>query len=386
MHPYATDSLSGLSVDSSAFRQRAPRVQLSDDPDTATQQTVAEMCRQIHQAAKDPLVQGAAFNAVRMFRGGPAWNGGPPEQKQAESCWWWAKHYLRFKHHGSMFEAWSSDLGDPRTKLQLLIAPDVLVRMSRMEGDCAIYTMMLAAMLESLGLKWEIITAAVDRGQPEIFSHVWPRVVLPVGSEPLDASHGKYPGWQVPAEDVHRMWVFNQNGSRILEQGARFNGLHVYRRRPGMGRRGMGAMVCDETGACIDDGTSVDTSAASPSSTSTTTLDYTNGFPVAANQYQTSTGASYTGTAYVAPASNNSAQWASFATQLMKSGMTLAEINAIQPGTVVSANGAILRQNPGYAVGSTTTGTLNLGTGLSSSSMLLIGAAALVAILFMGKR
>ena len=390
MHPYATDSLSGLSVDSSAFRQRAPRVQLSDDPDTATQQTVAEMCRQIHQAATDPLVQGAALNAVRMFRGGPFWeqesgdeyNDGDPfasAQRMAESCWWWAKHYLRFKHHGSMFEAWSSDLGDPRTKLQLLNAPDVLVRMNRMEGDCAIYTMMLAAMLESLGLKWEIVTAAVDRGQPEIFSHVWPRVVLPGGAESLDASHGKYPGWQVPAEDVHRMWVFDSNGSRTSEQGAQFSGLHAYRRRPGMG-----ATVCDDMG-CYDDGTGAVVAAGATVDPNSSYLSYP--VPAGGGTYVDQSGTPATGPVYKAPASNNSAQWASFATQLMKSGMTLAEINAIQPGTVVSANGAILRQNPGYAVGSTTTGTLNLGTGtMSTSTLLMIGGLAVAALLFMGKR
>jgi hypothetical protein len=66
--------------------------------------------------------------------------------------------------------------------------------------------------------------------------------------------------------------------------------------------------------------------------------------------------------------------------------MTVAEINAIQPGTVVSANGAILRQNPGYAVGSAA-GTLNLGTGtISTSTLLMIGGLALVAILFMSGR
>jgi hypothetical protein len=329
------------------------------------------MCRQIHQAAQDPLVQTAAMHALR-FQGGPF--GFTP----AEACWCWCKHYLRFKHHGSMFEAWSADLGDPRTKLQLLIAPDVLVRMNRMEGDCAIYTMMLAAMLESLGLKWEIVTAAVDRGQPDIFSHVWPRVVLPAGSEPLDASHGKYPGWQVPANDVHRLWVFDQNGSRVAEQGAQFGGLHAYRRRPGMG-----ATVCDDMG-CYDDGTGavVAGSAVDPNSSY---LNYP--VPAGGGTYVDQSGAAVTGPVYKAPASNNSAQWASFATQLMKSGMTLAEINAIQPGTVVSANGAILRQNPGYAVG-TPTGTLNLGTGtISTSTLLMVGGLAVAAaILFMGKR
>ena len=281
-----------------------------------------------------------------------------------------------------MFETWSSDLGDPRTKLQLLIAPDVLVRMNRMEGDCAIYTMMLAAMLESLGLKWEIVTAAVDRGQPDIFSHVWPRVALPGGSESLDASHGKYPGWQVPAEDIHRLWVFDQNGSRIAEQGARFSGLHAYRRRPGMG-----AMVCDETGACYDDGTA----AAPIAPPITPVVDYSTpatycpdgtyvapGYPCPSGGVGTP--------AYTAPASQNSAQWAAFASSLVKSGMTLAEINAIQPGTVVSANGAILRQATGLPVpvGGTSTFTTAMGT-MSGSTMLMIGGLALVGILFMSK-
>lgn len=375
MHPYSTDSLSGLSVDSPLFRQRAPRVQLTGDPDTDTAITVAEMCRQIHQAAKDPLVRRAALRSVEMFHGGPQWAwalmGDTDESRRmAESCWWWCKHYLRFKHHGSMFEAWSSDLGDPRTKLQLLIAPDVLVRMSRMEGDCAIYTMMLCAMLEALGLPWQIVAAAVDRLQPEIFSHVWARVVLSGGSESLDASHGKYPGWQVPAYDLHRVWVFDANGQRISEQGPGFNGLHDYRRS----RRGMAGEVFDpETGTYYDDGTS-----GSASNPSTTYLDYGQGFPSGSGQFSTVAGAPYIGPAYQAP-SQNSAQWASFATSLAKMGMTLAEINAIQPGTVVSANGAILRQNPGYAVG-TPTGASNLGL---STSTLMIGGIILLGAVFL---
>lgn len=324
------------------------------------------MCRQIHQAAKDPLVQSAAMRALR-FQGGPF--GFTP----AEACWCWCKHYLRFKHHGSMFEAWSGDLGDPRTKLQLLIAPDVLVRMNRMEGDCAIYTMMLCAMLEALGLQWQIVTAAVDRTQPAIFSHVWARA----GNESLDASHGTYPGWQVPQRDLHRVWVFDANGSRVAEEGARFAGLHAYR------RRGMGDGVDPETGETYG-------------SPDTTTLDYGSSYgygtsptynpvPVPANEYALPDGSAYVGSVYKAPSSNNSAQWASFATSLAKMGFTLAEINSIQPGTVVSANGQILRQNPGYAVGSPT-GALNFG----SSNMLLYVGLGLVAVFLlpslMGRR
>ena len=166
------------------------------------------MCRQIHQAAQDPLVQSAAQRALQMFAGGPRDFGAP------DACWLWCKHNLRFKHHGSMFEAWSSDLGDPRTKLQLLIAPDVLLRMSSMEGDCAIYTMMICAMLEALGIQWDIVTAAVDARQPEIFGHVWPRAVLDGGNRGIarcvsrEVSGLASPGVRSsPRLDLQRKWA-----------------------------------------------------------------------------------------------------------------------------------------------------------------------------------
>ena len=382
MHLYAADPLSGLPVDSRAFRQRAPHTWLSEDPDTATAQTVQEMCRQIHQAAKDPLVRQLAINAVRNFRGGPAWAGTGIDafsnpQCMAESCWWWCKHFLRFKHHGSMFEAWSADLGDPRTKLQLLIAPDVLVRMRRMEGDCAIYTMMLCAMLEALGIRWEIVTLAVDEMQPEIFSHVFARAVLPAGRESLDASHGSYPGWQVPARDIHREWTFDSNGGRV-QGGGRFTGLHGYRRRLGMGD------VCNPADADYDPNFCASQGGGSTGGYVNPTQVYGPDLGYQGN-WSTSSGSPYSGPVYTAPSQSNSAQWATFATNALRSGLTLAEINAIQPGTVVGANGQILRQNPGYAVG-TPTGALNLGSGISTTTLLLGGVLIFGLFAFMGKR
>jgi hypothetical protein len=368
---------------------------LSDDPDTATQQTVQEMCRQIHQAATDPMVQSAARDAQRF-------QGGPDHFSPAEACWWWAKHYLRFRHHADQFDVWRGDLGDPSNKLQLLIAPDVLVRMSRMEGDCAIYTMMLCAMLEALGIQWEIVTAAVDARQPEIFGHVWPRAVLPGGNrEPLDASHGKYPGWQVPSYDLHRVWVFNANGQRIgSEQRAGFTGLHAYRRRRGMGATcvddGEGGEICTNDGTdgsgttygAVSGGTCpgspgcpgyVDPTAASSYGTPAT---YCPDGSYVAPGYPCPSGAAGT-SAYSAP-SQSSAQWAAFATAMGKAGMTLAEINAIQPGTVVSANGTILRQATGIAVPGTTLST-TLGS-MSSSTLMIVGVVVIGALLLMGRK
>lgn len=89
---------------------------------------------------------------------------------------------------------------------------------------------------------------------------------------------------------------------------------------------------------------------------------------------------------YAAPPVSDTAAWANFAATLAKSGMTLAEINAIQPGTVVSANGAILRQSTGLPVPVTTSNT-NLGLTASGSSGLLIAAAVgFVAVLMLTGR
>jgi hypothetical protein len=373
----STDPLSGLSVDSPAFRRNAPRVMLSDDPDTATIQTVQEMCRQINQAVNDPMVQRAAQRAVKQFRWMPPVSRSH-EQAYAQACWWWCKHYLKFKHHGDMFEMWSGDLGDPRTKLQLLIAPDVLVRMNRMEGDCAIYTMMLCAMLRTLGLEYQVCPCAVDHSQSDIFSHVFARVVLPDGTESLDASHGPYPGWQVPKEDLLRLWVFDQNGNRISGDSRGFTGLHAYRRN-GMGDDAVATLPpssFDSSSSDFYNPTQVFGPVGSDlpyvSDPSWGPTMPASGVPDWSSFPQANGG-------YTAP-SQNSAQWASFASNLAKMGFTLAQINAIQPGTVVQANGTILRQNPGYSVpvGST------IASSLGSGNTLLYVGVGLVGLLIVG--
>jgi hypothetical protein len=83
--------------------------------------------------------------------------------------------------------------------------------------------------------------------------------------------------------------------------------------------------------------------------------------------------------------SQSSAQWGILAAQLLKSGMTLAQIQSIQPGTVVSANGAILRQATGLPVPVTSSST-TLGLNASpNTTTLLIAVAAVAAVMFMGR-
>lgn len=388
VQPLSVDLAGAPPISSQAFWDRPERVVASADPDTATAQTIQIMCQHVKAGAADALVQQTARGAAGQFgnlgvrRSGTSTgvsDAGPRDATAlAGAAWWWCKVYLKFVHHDFIIRQRVGETGH----LQGLISPEVLVRMDKPEGDCAIFSECVAAFLTVFGVPYEFVTVAVNPNEPTIFSHVYLYAVLPDGSRlPLDASHGQYPGWQVPSGHVSRRQVWDANGNPVADQGSRFAGLGMY------GLRGLGALVCDDMG-CYDDGTgAVASGAQSPDygvipqttvpAAFSTFQDIAQLNPGA---YVTASGAPYTGAAATAP-SQNSAQWANFATSMAKMGFTLAQINAIQPGTVVSANGAILRQNPGYAVG-TPTSALNLGASLGGNTILYIGLAALAMFAF----
>lgn len=211
-----------------AERLEVTRYQGDQNPDTATAQTIALMCQQIEKAARDPLLQRAARDAVQRFRGGPLYAAASVDPASnpcaiAESAYWWVKHALKFQLHNSLIQVWFNE----RDQLQLLISPDLLLRMSKPRGDCAIYSMLVCAMLRAWGIPYELVTAAVTPNDPE-FDHVWARAVLPDGRRlNLDASHGKYPGWQVPFEHRNRTQVWDSRGNPIPDAAPRFRGLHA---------------------------------------------------------------------------------------------------------------------------------------------------------------
>lgn len=395
MTPNAAD------VSSPQFWAQPYRVPASSDPDTATAQTIGIMCGHVRAGAQDEAVRQSALGAVAQFGGlegswRPQWLLYGNEAKKtaaiAAAIWWWCKLYVKFVHHEFIIRQKLGESGH----LQGLISPEVLVRMAKPEGDCAIFSECIAAFLSIFGVPYEFVTVAVNPNEPEIFSHVYVYAVLPDGSRlPLDASHGDYPGWQVPSGRVSRRQVWDSNGSPVADRGSRFDGLHNY----GL-RGGLGTMVCDETGFCYDDGTGA--TAVTPPAGAPVLPSYptsiippctcVNGTCIedgnsCSSLYTTPTGTPYSGPAMTAPA-QNSAQWASFATALAKMGFQQAAINSIQPGTVVSANGAILRQNPGYAVpvGSASSLSTSLSTLGSGNTILYIGVAAIAALLLLGKK
>lgn len=346
MQPFAAELAGSPPIGSPDFWARPYRVSASSDPDTATAQTILIMSGHVRAAAGDALVRDTARGAFSQFGGLSGYDlARSPEltaRAIAEAAFWWCKVYVRFVHHEFIIRQRLGESGH----LQGLISPEVLVRMDSPEGDCAIFSECVAAFLAVHGVAFEFLTVAVNPNEPEIFSHVYLYAVLPDGSRlPLDASHGQYPGWQVPSAHVSRLQVWDADGNRVSDQGSRFDGLHNY------GMRGLGLFDNPMT--------------ANP--------DYLTPESIAQgeawwNQQDT----------YTAP-SQNSAQWGNFATSLAKMGFDLARINAIQPGTVVSRDGAILRQSPGYAVGSPTIGA-NIGM---SNTTLIVGAVGLLAVMFM---
>lgn len=226
------------------LRQNPGVIQSSPDPTEATAETVEYMCQLIHDSLADGIVQRATVDAdrFRQFAAAP-W----------ASIWWWVKHQVKFVHHQRLLVEW---LGAP-DELQLLIRPDALLKMSEPKGDCAVFTTLVCAMLDCCGLAWEIVTVAVDPRQPGIYSHVYPRVILGDGRRiPLDSSHGKYPGWEVPAEAMSAKQVWGMDGNPVEDVAARqFQGLHGVDMRymyGGADRRGLGQDDSDSG----DDGSS----------------------------------------------------------------------------------------------------------------------------------
>lgn len=214
---------------SRGFLDRAQRVHASDDSDSATAQTVRLMCGMVNQSVSSPLVQRAAQLAVDRYKGGPYYQGDSQRDPRAaaNSAWWFAHSNIEFMHHDPMIAAMWGEVGQQ----QLLIYPDVLLSMARPAGDCAVFTTLICALLKCRGVRFEIETIECDPGRPGEYSHIFCRAVMPDGQRiTLDASHGKYPGWRVPAAHTGRVQVWDESGNPIADAQP-WKGLHGYRRR-----------------------------------------------------------------------------------------------------------------------------------------------------------
>lgn len=228
--PTLVGSLHGLPV----YRESFP-AEPSDDNTTA--KTVQAMAGHIKGCARDPAIQAMASRALTSW-GGVGVRAGQNQwslrRRQAWACFWAVKHSLRFEHH----EAQLAQLLNEPGQQQLLIAPSVAVRMDRPAGDCAIFTMLVCCLLKCLDVPYQIVTVKADPGEPERWSHVYAVAIVEDGRRvPLDASHGKYPGWEIPPGRMLGYQAWDSEGFACEGRPAPVSRLNGYRAR---GRRGLG--------------------------------------------------------------------------------------------------------------------------------------------------
>lgn len=168
------------------------------------------MCRYIKEAAEDPELKRAAEYARAAYAGGSA-----DPNMLAWAVFWFCKHNIKFVvDEAPMMRLERIVPGSGYAQQDLLIRPDVLIRMNPREGDCDDFTMMACALLRALGVPYSIITIACGADDPSRWSHVFPMALCPAPLA-LDASHGRGPGWMVPAEQTYRWQAWDADGEAI---------------------------------------------------------------------------------------------------------------------------------------------------------------------------
>jgi len=147
--------------------------------------------------------------------------------------WWWCKYSVKKLPHQE-FKAIVSAFPE---KKQLIIDPSALLSMAKWIGDCSTFTMLVCSLLKCLGVPYDLVTVAVDPREPQLYTHVYPEAILEDGARlPLDASHGPYPGWQVPSSDVFRYQCWDSEGNPVPSPRAAPSRLQAYIRRVGLGQ------------------------------------------------------------------------------------------------------------------------------------------------------
>ena len=307
-----------------ATLQTAPhsRVQLerfpaAADSDTATQQTISLMCRYISEAAADPEIQNAADYVRCSYAGGSA--------QPAELGWgvfWFLKHNLKFVVDEAPLMRFERVVpGSGWNQQDMLIRPDVLIRMQKREGDCDDFTMLCCALLKCLGVPFVIVTIACGADDPSRWSHVFPMALCPAAI-PLDASHGSAPGWMVPREHTFRWQAWDQDGNQV-DLKRPDTGMHgwVSSSRAGMGAYGLGQDCFDTEGNPIDCSQTIAGAAPTPPPVTETP------FPIV-TQAPSST-----------PSTSTPFSWTSFLNNLAGQAAGVAKVAEIQGATNTAALG-----------------------------------------------
>jgi len=330
------------------------------DDDAATAQTVALMGAHVGDSWQDPEVRWCALDAVAGSR--------PQCAADIAACVWaWCKRNMEFLTD----QRHLAQLGLP-VERELLISPKVMARMSQRKGDCDCFVMMACSMCAALGVTPLIKTFKCDADDRNLWSHVCAAVLLENGdARSLDASHGDYFGWEVPAAHVWDSQLWDMNGRKVGPSKMQSKGLNGYVPNQGWSGlpagiapadcwRGVGAIAARRRGlngirlakyglgdTCTDaSGNEYDCSTIpATGSGSSTTLDFSQGYAAAPGAPGSSTAVTTTGgiPGYNTPISSSTSSigssLSSLFSQLLGAGTVLGSqaLNAGRPVVVAPA-------------------------------------------------
>ena len=189
---------------------QAEALEVPDDPDLQVQATIELMSRYASEDACSPEVRELASRITAGAR---------EQSEKAARIWDYVRHSVYFAHDEVLANPLLPLVSSRTPIVEILIRPRDLISMCssgacRRMADCDDYSMLVASLLLACGIRAAFVTVAADPQDLTRFSHVYVAAYTDSGDRiPLDASHGKYPGWEVRNVGRRREWPLDGGSS-----------------------------------------------------------------------------------------------------------------------------------------------------------------------------
>lgn len=169
---------------------------LPNDPDGQVQRTINLMRHYAIEDAKHPFIQEDARRAAASDPSNPL-----------RGVWNYVKSNFQFSN--DVERARVIPVNDPSDIIEVIVRPvdaSTFIRTgARNQEDCDGYSTYLASLLIALGYRPAFVTVAGDPQVPNDYTHVYVAAYGPEGLRTsMDASHGKYFGWEAPEHQITR--------------------------------------------------------------------------------------------------------------------------------------------------------------------------------------
>jgi hypothetical protein len=186
--------------------------------DAGTAQTVAHIRQLVHQGVKSPRVNQAAIAIV--------WN--TPQFTQtpkAQAIFSWIQQNTRF----------IADMVGPLGGIETLRSADEILRVRA--GDCDDFSILIPALLGTIGIRSRLVTIAHHADEPQEFSHIYPEAFVDGQWVAMDVARPNAAFGRSPEKYFRkRIWdLYSKNYSDVAGLSGYVSCL-----RPGLGRLGQG--------------------------------------------------------------------------------------------------------------------------------------------------